>query len=276
MKKLLVTVLTFLTCGAVYALPVGNPADASLLCDGLILEGHCGDPCDPYLTWCDAFSVRFGFYGDYVFNRHLEIDSHESDAIIEHTHLTTNAGFIAANFWDRFDLFTTLGITNFSIDTNVSAFSPTSGPRLEIESSSRFSWSLGVRGTIWECGCTSLGAEGQYFFTHSDIRRVTLSSLVSVYPDNVDSKYREWQIGLGLAHRINVFVPYVAVKWSRAKVSFDNALVIPDVSLTNLQSEKDWGFAVGVSLVDCEKTSLTVEGRWCDERALYVNGQIRF
>lgn len=284
MKKLFMTMLTILTCGAAFALPVGNPSDASLLCDGLIWEGHCGDPCDPCLTWCDAFSIRFGFYGDYVFNRHLEVDTNQNDSVIEHSRVSTNAGFIAANFWDRFDVFSTLGVTNLFAETNASAFgSSLNGPRIEIEGNSHFSWSVGLRGTIWECGCTSLGAEGQYFSTHSDVRRVTVRAIDSFYPDQVDFKYREWQIGLGLSHRINIFVPYVAIKWSRAKVDFDNATftsTTPGIAgistLFNLESRRDWGWAVGVSLVDCEKASLTVEGRFVDEKALYVSGQIRF
>lgn len=284
MKKLFTTLLTVLACGSAYALPVGNPSDASLLCDGLIWEGHCGDPCDPCLTWCDAFSLRVGFYGDYVFNRHLEIDRNEDDSDIEHAELYTNAGFVAANFWDRLDVFAAFGATNLLINTNASAFGGTNGSRIEIETESDFSWSVGARGTIWECGCTSLGIEGQYFFTRPDVKRVTIGSTTSVYPDHIiNAKYREWQIGVGISHRINIFVPYVAVKWSRAQYSFDDAR--PDTStgtpFTNVElydthNKKDWGYAVGVSVVDCEKASLTVEGRFGDEKALYVNGQIRF
>lgn len=281
MKKLVVTMLTILTCGAAFALPVGNPSDASMLCDGLIMEGHCGDPCDPCLSWCDAVSVRVGFWGDYVFNRHLELRHSEAHSNIEHTELFTNAGFISANLWDRLDIFATLGETNLFIDTNASAFAPgvaaLNGARIEIETNSHFSWSVGAKATLWECGCTTLGIEGQYFRTHPDIRRVTTASTVSVYPSKVDAKYQEWQVGVGIAHRINIFVPYVAVKLSKATVDFDHAIfAAPTVELFDLKTKKNWGYAVGVSLVDCEKASLTVEGRFGDEKALHVNGQIRF
>jgi major outer membrane protein len=283
MKKLFTMIVTLSTCGAAYALPVGNPSDASLLCDGLIWEGHCGDPCDPCLTWFDAFSYRFGFYGDYVFNRHLQIDTNESDADIEHTRISTNAAFLAANFWDRFDLFAALGATHFSFDTNLSSFGSVAGPRIEIESDTHFSWGLGARGTIWECGCTSVGAEAQYFFSRPNISRVTVASLDSIYPTHVDMKYREWQVALGVSHRINVFVPYIAATWNRAKAYFDNAtfLLFEEsdlgvVTLFDMENKRSWGFAVGVSLADCEKTSLTIEGRFSNEKALYVNGQIRF
>ena len=280
MKKLFMTMLIVLTCGATYALPVGNPSDASLLCDGLFLEGHCGDPCDPCISWCEAFSVRLGFYGDYVFNRHMEINRHEDSSDVEHTQISTNAAFVAANFWDRLDIFATFGATNMIIDTNASAFGGPNGTRLEIETESDFSWSVGARGTIWECGCTSLGAEAQYFETRPDIRRVTLASVTSSYPDAIlNAKYQEWQVGVGISHRINMFVPYIALKWSHAKTDMDNAIfggTLTGVTLYKNESKKHIGYAVGVSLVDCEKASLTVEGRFGDEKALYVGGQIRF
>jgi major outer membrane protein len=281
MKKSLITLLTVLASGSAYALPVGNPSDASLLCDGLLWEGHCADPCDPCLAWYNAFSFRLGFYGDYVFNRHLEIDTNEDDSDIEHTRISTNAALLTANLWDRLDLFATLGATSFDIDTNAFAFGGTNGSRLELESETNFSWSVGLRGTVWECGCTSLGIEGQYFFMRPDMRRVTQGADTSVYPDNIiDAKYREWQIGAGISHRINIFVPYVAVKWSRARLTFDNGIpnptTLPGVKLFNTKNKKDWGWALGVSLVDCEKASLTVEGRFSDEKAVHVNGQIRF
>lgn len=279
MKKLFTTLLTILACGSAYALPVGNPSDASLLCDGLLWEGHCGDPCDPCLTWCDAFSLRVGFYGDYVFNRHLEIDRHEDDSDIENTQIYTNGGMVVANFWDRLDIFAVFGASNFLVEANAKGFGGANGSRLVIETETDFSWSVGARGTIWECGCTSLGIEGQYFFTRPDVRRVTEAATSSVYPDHIIStKYREWQIGVGLSHRINIFVPYVAVKWNRAKMSFDNARpgAPVDIVLHNFQNKKDWGYAVGVSVIDCEKASVTVEARFGDEKAVHVNGQIRF
>lgn len=286
MKKLFVTMLTILSCGAAYALPVGNPADASLLCDGLMWEGHCADPCDPCLTWCDAFSVRLGFYGDYVYNRHMEVDDHDFDANIERTVINTNAALVAANFYDRFDIFATFGASNLFIDSNSNVFVNQNGSgRFEIETETDFSWSLGVRGTIWECGCTTLGAEAQYFYTDPHITRVTNDADDTIYlAHGLDAKYYEWQIGLGLAHRINMLVPYVAIKWSQAKLDMDNAVISEEPgfasgeewTLRDLTADKEWGYAVGVSLVDCEKVSLTVEGRFADEKALHINGQLRF
>lgn len=301
MKKLIVTMLTFLGCGTAFALPVGNPAEASFLTDGLIWEGHCGcDPCDPCLTWCDAFSVRAGFYGDYVFNRGLRnrgrVANQADRSRLDQTEIYTNAGYLALNFWDRFDAFATLGTSKLNLEGNASSFGPfltspilENGPRVAIETRYEFSWSVGARALLWECGCTALGLEGQYFRTVPRVHSITFGKLFTTDPTStlphLSTQYSEWQVGLGLSHRINIFVPYVAVKYSRANLYWNNARRIDtffpfdDIALATLRTmknQKNWGYAVGVSVVDCEKMAFTIEGRFGDEKALYVNSQIRF
>ncbi len=269
--------LSMLACGAAYALPVGNPSEASLLRDGIIWEGYCGEPCDSYSNLFEAWSLRVGFYGDYVYNNHLEVNSNGPD--IEDVEMFTNAGYLALNFCDRFDIFSTLGATNFRLDTNPSAFTALAGSRLVLETETHFSWSLGARATLWECGCTSLGIEGQYFSFRPDVTRITVGDTTTVYTDDVLSLHlHEWQVGLGISHRINMLVPYAAVKWSRTHVNFKNEdeIVETAIFLEDLKSKNHWGYAVGVSLVDCEKALVTVEGRWGNEKAVYVNGQFRF
>lgn len=278
--------LTVLACGSAIALPVGNPSDASLLCDGLFWEGNCCmDPCDPCASWCDAFSFRFGFYGDYVFNRHMEVrNGDDGDGRrIERFALNTNAGYLALNLWNRFDVFATLGASDYSLNTNADSFvGVIVGPRAEVTTTTTFSWSVGGRATLWECGCTALGIEGQYFQFTPDIERVTIASAASVYPNNFSTKYREWQVGLGVSHRINMLVPYIAVKYARARLSNNNdrTLTLDGITLVDglgtWRAQKHWGYAVGVSLVDCEKMSVTAEGRFADEKAFHVNAQIRF
>lgn len=272
--------LSVLACGATQALPVGNPAEASLLCDGLFWEGSCClDMCDPCTTWCDALSFRVGYYGDFVFNRHLRISSCEHNADIEDTEIFTNAGYIALNAWDRIDLFFNFGATNIFLRANAKKFGGLDGRCLELETETNWSWGIGLRATIWECGCTTLGAEGQYFFTRPNINRVSIGCEQSEYPSScVDFKYHEWQFGIGIAHRINLLVPYIAVKWAKVKSDLGDAVLttlVPAINLHDLENSRDFGYAFGVSLVDCEKAAVTVEARFVDEKAIYVNGQIR-
>ena len=272
MKKLVMLALSTLTSGIVCALPVGNPSDPSLLSDGIFCEGKGCDPCDPCTTFWDCISFRAGFYGDYVFNRHMRIERRRGQSI-EHTKVITNAGLLVWNFYDRFDLFATLGETNIEIETGVkNSFTAAGTPfgRIVLETSSAFSYSVGARVSIWEVGNTTLGAEGQYFYSRPNVSRLEEAALAAVYPNKLDVRYREWQVGAGISHRINMFVPYIAIKGGRTRIMGERGV------LPNFINNKSWGYAVGVTLIGCERVSLTAEGRFADEKALHVNGQIRF
>lgn len=289
MKKVFVTLLTLISPLSLYALPVGNPWDASLLTTGVICEGHCAEFCDPNVSWCDAWSLRVGFYGDYVFNRHMEVDRNDDDSSISKVELYTNAAYLALNFYDRFDIFATLGTTNIQLRPQSSAFGDTfrNTPAL-VATETDFSWSLGVRATLWECGCLGIGAEAQYFETHPKLNFYTDDFLnePEYFHEGDRLIYQEWQIGFGVAYRVNIscsataLVPYAAVKWGRALIDMDDVRVrvsqeLP-VTLFDLETEREWGYAIGLTLVGCDKAGVTVEGRWASEKAVHVNAQFRY
>lgn len=296
MKKLLksafLSAAFFAGDASLHALPVGNPAEPSLLIDGTIWEGMSGDPCDPCATWCDAISLRVGFYGDYVFDRVLKTDvpqkfsmgqapstnspadsvslqERENPAYGKHMHDAewfTNAGYIALNIWDRFDVFCTLGATSGYFKGNSSSFNligligisgsdlnskvpnaSISNGVVELYTDTTFSWSVGARGALWECGCATLGAEFQYAQSKPRVQELNVLSNVAQFTvhrpkgyvnqtlplpitagtatdsneklKNATINYHEWQVGAALSYRLNMLIPYIGVQWSRA--SFD-------------------------------------------------------
>ncbi|MCB1181716.1 MAG: hypothetical protein KDK55_06845 [Chlamydiia bacterium] len=286
MKRRLISLLTLALPGAIFSLPVGNPWDASLLCNGIFCEGTCcKDPCDSHTKWYDAWNLRVGFYGDYVFERHLQANEYTNHRTIHKTEIYTNAGYVALNFFDRLDIFSTLGATEMLIITGQEPLGGT-GNRITVDTNTDFSWSLGARATLWEYGCLGIGAEVQYFRSRFEINFTKMENSLPDYSLNGEAvKYHEWQLGLGAAYRINIasnttaLVPYAAVKWNRALVNFGNGIFMPDLTtltLVNFENDRAWGYAVGVTLVGCRKTGLTVEGRFADEKALHVNAQFRF
>ncbi len=185
----------------------------------------------------------------------------------------TNAGYLALNIWDRFDVFCTLGTTNAYIKGSSNAFNllgllgaETNGTNLpnvsignafvELYTDAEFSWSIGARGALWECGCATLGAEFQYAQAKPQVSQLNVVSNVAQFsithpkgfvgdlaklplpniktptfsPDQtlakaITANYNEWQIGLALAYRLNFISPYVGIKWSKAKIDFDGAFI---------------------------------------------------
>ncbi len=286
MKKFATTILSLLISGSAYALPLGNPIEASLMDEGLFCPGHYTNYCDPCAQICEAWSLRIGFYGDYVFNRHMEVDDGPS---IRKTEVYTNAVYLVWNAYDQFDLFATVGGTRIKMLSPGSAFS-VANRLVELETETSFSWSLGVRGTLWECGCLGIGAEAQYFKTRPDINFVKSAFSVASpqnvgispsYGDGTSLQYREWQIGIGATYRMNIawcdtaLLPYVGIKWGNAQIDGDNAQ-ISGFTIPQFESQKQTGFAIGATLLGANAASVTVEGRFASEKAVYVNGQFRF
>lgn len=393
MKRLLKSVLVFAALGSassLQALPVGNPAEPSLMIDGILWEGFGGDPCDPCTTWCDAVSLRLGYYGDYVFDRVLKTDvakefemgaaptattgnaaaptqtaSRPNPAYGKHfqdAEMFTNAAFMALNIWDRFDVFCTLGATNGYLKGNSASFNlvglfgadeqtaqlGTLVPNVslaqsvvELYTDTAFAWSVGARAALWECGCATLGASFQYAQSKPKVEElnvlcnaaeftinkpqgyvgkefpleITAGTDTATGTKDASIDYHEWQASLALSYRLNMFTPYIGVKWSRASFDADSiriaqpklAKAILDVTTLNptiagagnvtnqgangelgdtmqivsmqinkMKSRKSCGLAVGTTIVDADKYAVTVETRLIDERAAHVNAQFRF
>lgn len=278
MKKLFLLALILFSIQRMGALPVGNPSEASLF----FQKYACGkDYCDESI-WEDGFiTVGIGYYGDYVFNRHLET---VTDRKIDYSQIYTNAGLLVLNVCDRVDLFTTLGTTKFKFNTSLGPFnSGNKSPRFDFETRTAFSWSVGGRATLLEYRCFALGLVGQYFSSHPQAKVLFVRANVDNYPDeNSRRKYSEWQVGAGISYHYSYyFMPYVAIKYARAFWEFDNETFNVTGTLAtipNVRSSRNWGYAIGITLppFTCTKMAVTVEARFADEAALYVNGQIRF
>lgn len=292
MKKAWTLLLTLIATTSISALPVGNPCDSTILRDGLFCVGNDY----PYVNWCNAWSVRFGYYGDYVFNKSLEIKG-SGKGDIDRAFVATNAALLVLNLWDRIDLFTTLGDSEFRFDTNNKDFlspvvlSPTltSPEEFYLQTETDFSWSVGARGSI-TCLCGfCFGAEIQYFYFDPNIKYTNSVGNYRDYPNQLKAKYREFQVGFGAAYDIcETFIPYIAARWSHTTIGMSGTSFFPVVpqgggavvptpyTLRNLESKNEWGGAIGVTLMNCWNKSLTFEGRYGGERAMHVNAQIRF
>ncbi len=195
---------------------------------------------------------------------------------VTQSELYTNAGYLALNIWDRFDVFCTLGTTNAYIKGSSKAFNligligktnaidqndrpnvDIGNAFVELYTDAEFSWSIGAKGALWECGCATLGAEFQYAQAKPEISQINVVSNVAQFsithprgffgenaklplphtgsgsvlpPDmsktrSISANFNEWQIGLALAYRLNFISPYVGIKWARAKIDFDGAYI---------------------------------------------------
>ncbi|MCH9609874.1 MAG: Major outer membrane porin [Chlamydiales bacterium] len=285
MKNILLCLVFFGT--HLIGLPFGNPWNATLLSEGVFFD-ECTLPFVPF-----PVSYEIGYNYDHVYNRNLEIDGQDHSSL-HRFEFSTRQALISVNLCNRVDIFGAFGASYFQIQSPLRSFNPTDSNdngSVFINTGTDFSWGVGGRGTIWGCGPFILGAEGEYFYSKPEINSIDapFTSNRVTYAENASLKYQEWQFGLGASYQICLsqsieVLPYAGITWSHAWVNMGNSQEpidddgTPDftITLNNLTNQKLWGYAIGLSLLGCERFSLGIEGRFANEKALTVNSAFRF
>ena len=278
--RFLISVLVL--SSSLFALPVGNPAEASLYKKGVFFDPCRVSPCSPLMMFTGCLDFRMGYWGDFSHRRTKEYffgDFQQAEAT---TFVNTNAAYTVLNIYHWMDVFATFGVSNIKVkrtakETNrygIISYSPA------------FSWSVGTHATLYRNGPIYLGGMGQYFrtqptlSTHYSYRSGRLVGFSNTNPGIM----AEWQVAFGgaldLANALGTaLVPYSAIKISqgdfeRRAVRFNNDDL--DMRTPGLESTKYLGWALGCTWLCQEAMSVTVEGRWVDETGIFVNGQMRF
>jgi hypothetical protein len=283
MKKLLAVVIGLAAYSAVYALPVYNPDQPALLTHGVFT---CGEGC---------WGIEAGFRGDYVFDRKLKFDKPGDNVADVHKDtcdyaISTNAGQLTLNLWDRLDVYGWAGAAASEFGAQARLHSSTGfvGEWLNVHGQTKegFAWGVGARAILWQCGRTAVGVDGQYAHSHANFQCVSSNGIPIQVPTNGADSSRfslnnsEWQVSLGISHRICWFVPYIAVKYSNFQGKFKGPdwIGINGVFSGNakFKNRNYVGGVVGISLVDSGKMHVTAEGRFFDERALTVAADFRY
>lgn len=264
MKKLLMMLSGALVASSAYASPVLNPADPVINTEGVFY-------CCPEDWW----ALRVGFRGDYVFDRKLQDASHSYDRYSFYS----NEGVLTVNFWKRLDLYGFVGATS---QDYASKFFMVGGiAELVGNFETETIWGVGLKALLyhwnWGCDCgTSFITADVNYETVSEAALTTLNyngTPTDFVGGGVGSnRYRETQVSLAWGHRIKKLIPYIAAKWSNAHISRPQD---PE-PFSGLENQQHWGWALGVSLVDVCRMTVTAEARFVDETAMTVTGSFRF
>ncbi|MCP5469232.1 MAG: hypothetical protein H7A36_01845 [Chlamydiales bacterium] len=281
MKRLL---LLLLAAAPLSALPLQNPMLSTMFSDGLICEDSCG------AAFFGLFDVRLGFYGDYVYNTHMKVKRPGNSGNVRKTSVMTNAGEVTVNFCN-FDVFATVGATNIDVLLGTRSLA-TSGTDqnnlLEITTDAGTSWSVGGRWAIWDCGAFGLGIEGQYFSASPSLNSlIGYARAEPIYFNGQDVNYRAWQVGLGVNWMIPItecysLNPYWGGFWTDSKMTFGNATALisgfsnVNVQLFDIEKNRQYGWAFGVTWLNAGLATITAEGRWAGEKAAFLSGQIQY
>jgi hypothetical protein len=270
-----------------FSLPLGNPSTSRLFPCEKGEESRWHYPAR-YRTIFSSSSIQIGYYGDFVANRYLEIET--TGEVIPTTQIQTQAGYISISCSDRITFFGTYGASCLRLRTIESSWTQTPNATLGMlyTDTAPSSWSVGSQITLIDVCCFSLGIEGQYFYAQphliSYLEGAAWQDFLYFNP-SPPTHYAEWQVGAGLSYRIQsyrsplAFIPYIGIKRSGTRFHmYDYTFHTGSETLTlyTLSAHKRYGYAVGATCVVQGKIGVTVEGRFADESALSINGQMCF
>lgn len=285
MKKLL-TLLTGMIAGsALYAAPVLNPAEPALVTDGVFF---CDDDC---------WGLKVGYRGNFVFDKHFHKAKGGTAVFpnrLDDFNYYSNSGVLTLNLWDRLDLYGFVGAASaFAQGEGFSNNATARNYYGQFQSKTNTNWGVGAKVVLWEscwgnCGTTYLGLDANYErLNTSRLRWASANGEDPVFGDFTNSLgtlglgYYETQVSLGLAHRIWNMVPYIAVKWSNGGILSRNYSYTVgednyEITLPGAHASNHWGYAIGVTLVDACRFTVTAEARFCDETGASVAAEFKF
>lgn len=320
MKKLFGALAGFVAT-ALIAGPVNGPASSTQFETGM----YSGAQQD--------YSYRVSYVGDAVLDRKLEVrhvipakrepkaERQVGTARVNEAKLTENGVGITFGVYDRLDVFArasqaSLSTAHYQFNEPHDLIKREDYVRgdLKIETDADLKWAAGARAVLWSQDNTTLNAFGEYSRFKTKVNNIHAAGfdggLVNIgnegqtqKADNtlsekahVKARVRDWHVGLGLAHSIQVspdlaIVPSVAVKYSDAHVRFKNPVVSTTsasavgaggafgkdtaIKLLPMRARSNVGVAVGVGLYAGKTFAVNVEGRFIDESAIGVNAEFR-
>jgi major outer membrane protein len=299
MKKFVIFIIAIMSFSILQANPVGNPGYPSFIENGMVLS--------PSLK----MGFRFGYLGDFVLDRNLKIcDKFQpieigpisryrpSNFRVNKFSEYINSMIFTFTVLNRLDLYVTCGKGKIKTDWIVNDGGPIQNldadlHYLELESKYKWSWMVGGRVVLFEWGKVSLSAGASYKSLEPHILSIIRDG-VPIFEDGmfvvVDNRlvtseqkisYHEWQTDLGIAYKIELFSPYIAIKYSAAKSEIEIADYFQPIGSqksheVNMKSKNHFGMAVGCGISNGKYFGLNCEVRMIDEEAFTVTGEFKF
>lgn len=249
--------------GKLVALPNGNPSFPMMPEQGLFFKK------DAWLT------LKAGYEWEDLFNRKLTVREHR-DHLKRRVGLYEamgNFGVVTLGCNDRVEVYGVLGEEKATIH-----YHPYSDVRLHFTTQHEFAWTVGGRAILAYWGDIQLGVDAKYFQFNPSIHTLKVNG-ASINPDGAYYRYGEWQIGLGASYRIQLFTPYIGLKYSdaSAKMRHLNAIdaLSPQKHLT-MENAHPLGLFLGCGFALDRALNINFEARFFDETAITASTDLRF
>ena len=264
MKRLLIVVVAILSVSIVYAGPAGNPSAPQLVEEGFFIYRDC---------W---MNFRIGYEGSFTTDARMKQTS-ESFGKVDNFHQEYNAGTFTLNILERVDIFGVFASARMKADWRISPVAE--AMRIEAQSRYRFLWAAGGNILLFDWGNTGFGIAGRYTSTNPDLEWLAGNG-TGFATTGAKFRYCQWQVDLAFSHRIDIFIPYVGIKFSgsRARIrTLTSRSIANNGSGSIHMRNKDYvGAVIGTTLTSGKCFMLNIEGRFVDEEAVSITGEFRF
>ena len=245
-----------LFCSTVSALYMGNPAETELIDQGFFIPQN------------SCFGVKIGYEGDIVFDRKLRS---MGKGRIDDFSLIMNQATLTLNYLDRFELYGSGGALSSQF-----YFRPkVDNARREFQTHDHWTGGGGGRFLLAQWGNTGIGVDGKIQWGTAGIKWITVNGVS--HASGAYLSYREWQASVAAYHTIDLFTPYLGVKYSNvhARVGDLSKTVYPHHHF-NMYNRNRFGMALGCTLSQGKKIDLFAEVQLVDEFGLSFGGNLRF
>lgn len=266
MKKFAVLLITLLGCTTIFAAPVGNSSAVDIIQEGFFI------PCD---SW---FDFRWGYEGDFVADGRMK-QYKEGSGRVDNYEQMTNSGTATINFLDGLDVYGVFGSSRTKADWRYLNPNTNAVTRIEVETDYDFLWAAGARAILFEWSNTVVGFGGRYSYCNYKPAWITSNGTVQNNVTGAKFRWKEWQVNLDISYKIDLFTPYIGLKYSNAKTELKRFPIAISSSLTGFDTFKNRipvGLYFGCTLSTGQYFMLNLEGRVIDEEAATVSAEFRF
>lgn len=234
-----------------------------------------GNPAAPTLQTCSIlnmrsswWSFRAGYIDDWVYRQ----QSLDIDEIATKVQLSTYAGLLTLNFIDRIDLYGLVGSSRMQIGK-------------DIFTKRALGWGVGGKWILLKWPNFSIGSDFKYFETRQKPKYIVFEDLAYNIVSDLRLEYHEIQGALGICYHSCFLAPYINGTYLKATMKPNPATILVrlpfedelgETTLSSISNEGPWGMAVGLSLIDQARMTLSFEWRLFNQNAIDWNFEIRF
>jgi len=265
MKKFAALIAAIVASSALYAAPVGNTSAPELIQEGFFIS------CDSWINF------RVGYEGDFVADGRMK-QSEQGHGRVDTYQQDTNSGTVTLNILDRIDVYGVFGSSRTQADWRFTDAAAGTVTRIDMETKYNFLWGAGARAILYEWCNASLGLGGRYSSANYRPVWLTADGVVQSVA-GTHCRWREWQVNLDVSYKIDLFTPYIGIKYSNARTQMKDFSVPISSNLSGSNTFKNRvpvGLYVGCSLSTGKYFMLNIEGRLIDEEAVTISGDFRF